>query len=178
MSLDIKNIRKQLQDKLNLKNINQVPRLVSVIVSIWVWSLHTRKGIKDFSEIENNLRAITWQKPSMSTSKTSISNFKLREGMPSMLKTTLRWKKAYLFLEKITKVILPRVRDFNWLSEKSFDKNAGYNIGLKTYNIFPELHPDNITIDTWLQVTIKTDSTDNKQAKAFLETMWFIFQVK
>jgi len=92
----------------------KTPRLEKVIVAIWIWSLATRKWMKDFSEITGNLHAITWQKPVQILSKKSISNFKLRENMPSMLKVTLRKQKAYDFLFKTAKMVMTRVRDFNW----------------------------------------------------------------
>jgi large subunit ribosomal protein L5 len=92
------------------------------MVCCGIGSLHTRKGIKDFTEIENNLKAITGQKPVLINAKKSVSNFKLREGSPVMLKVTLRREKAYDFIEKLVHFVLPRVRDFNGLNEKSFDK--------------------------------------------------------
>ena len=83
-----------------------------------IWSLVTRKGIKDFSDLENNLATITWQKPVVVKAKRSVSNFKLREGMPVMLKVTLRKERAYDFLERMIKLYLPRVRDFKWISPR------------------------------------------------------------
>lgn len=107
------NLKQKMKTALGLKNINEVPFIDKVIVSIGVGSLHTRKGIKDFSEFEKNLTLITGQKPTMVLSKKNISNFKLRSGMPSMLKVTLRGEKAYHFLFKLMSIVLPRVRDFS-----------------------------------------------------------------
>lgn len=107
-----KDLQDRLQKRLQIKNIHQIPKIDKVIVSIGVGSLHTRKGIKDFSEFEQNLMAITGQKPTMVLSKKNVSNFKLREGMPSMLTVTLRNKNAYYFLFKLMSIVLPRVRDF------------------------------------------------------------------
>jgi large subunit ribosomal protein L5 len=84
--------------------------------------LATRKSIKDFDEFEKNLIKITGQKPRISKSKKAISNFKLREGIPVMMQSTLRREKAYGFLDRFVKLVLPRVRDFGGISEKSFDK--------------------------------------------------------
>ena len=132
--------------------------------------------MKDFSEITGNLHAITWQKPVQILSKKSISNFKLRENMPSMLKVTLRKQKAYDFLFKTAKMVMTRVRDFNWFSEKSFDQQGSYTIGMKTYSIFPELHPDNISTDIWLQITIQTTSSSKKDTRVLLESIGFMFK--
>lgn len=170
------NLKKKLQTILGIKNINQVPMIDKVIVAIGVWSLHTRKWVKDFSEFEKNLALITGQKPTLILSKKNISNFKLREGMPSMLKVTLRGKKAYYFLFKLMSIVLPRVRDFAGLSNKSFDSNGNYSLGIQTYELFPELHPDSITLSTGLQVTISTTSTDKSHTKALMQELWFVFQ--
>ena len=122
-SLDLfnKEIVPMLKEKLGVKNVNQTPKIDKVIVSIGIGSLATRKSIKDFEEFEKNLKKITGQKPVLIKSKKAISNFKLREGMPVMLKSTLRREKAYDFLDRFVKVVLPRLRDFNGLSTKSFD---------------------------------------------------------
>jgi large subunit ribosomal protein L5 len=84
--------------------------------------------VKDFSDLEDNLRAITGQQPQRLLSKKSVSNFKLREGMPVMLKTTLRGEKAYDFVERLSQFVLPRVRDFNGLSERKFDGRGNYTL--------------------------------------------------
>jgi large subunit ribosomal protein L5 len=122
-SLDLfnKEIVPMLKEKLGVKNVNQTPKIDKVIVSIGIGSLATRKSIKDFEEFEKNLKKITGQKPVLIKSRKAISNFKLREGMPVMLKSTLRRDKAYDFLDRFVKVVLPRLRDFNGLSSKSFD---------------------------------------------------------
>ena len=170
------NLKKKLQVQLGIKNINQVPMVDKVIVAIGVGSLHTRKWVKDFSEFEKNLALITGQKPSLVLSRKNISNFKLREGMPSMLKVTLRGKKAYYFLFKLMSIVLPRVRDFSWLSNKSFDSNANYSIWIQSYELFPELHPDSITLSTGLQVTIGTNTSNKANSKALLQEIGFVFQ--
>ena len=103
----------KLKDHLNLKNINQDPKVDKVIVAMGIGSLVTRKGHKDFEEFERNLIRITGQKPVLIKSRKAISNFKLREGMPVMLKVTLRGERAYDFLDRFCKLVLPRVRDFS-----------------------------------------------------------------
>lgn len=170
-----KDLNAKLVKRLDVKNIHQIPQIDKVILSIGVGSLHTRKGVKDFSEFEKNLTAIAGQKPTMVLSKKNVSNFKLREGMPSMMTVTLRGKKAHYFLFKLMSIVLPRVRDFAWLSNKSFDHHGNYSLGLKTYEIFPELHPDNITLPTGLQVTIATNSRSKDETKALLEEYGFVF---
>lgn len=167
-----------LKKKLDVKNIHMLPKVESVVVSMGIWSIVTRKWQKDFEEFEKNLKAITWQKCRLIVSKKSISNFKLREGMPVMLQCTLRKDKAIDFLDRFAKVVLPRVRDFSWFIEKKFDKNANYNMGLKNYNIFPELWVDDVTIPMWLGITIVTNTNKKEESKLLLESLGFVFMKK
>ena len=169
-------IRPAVQAKLGLKNINQAPTLDKVVVAIGVGSLATRKGMKEFAEFEQNLAKITGQKPQMILSKKAVSNFKLREGMPAMLKVTLRKKMAYDFLDRLNAIVMPRVRDFTGLSMRSFDNQGNYSIGIKNYNIFPELHVEDVKTQMGLQITIVPRTNNKQETKAFLEGLGFIFQ--
>ena len=175
MSKQQKDRVKDLQKKLDIKNVNAVPKLDKIIVAIGIGSLVTRKGHKNFDEIEQNLQAITGQKPRLIKSKQAISNFKLRAGMPSMLQVTLRGKKANDFLDRLNKLVLPRVRDFEGFSPKKFDHSANYNMGIKSYDIFPEINLDNVTIPMGLQITIVTTTDDKVQATALLEALGCVF---
>lgn len=141
-----------------------------------IGSLVTRKWQKDFSEFEKNLIKITGQKPHMSKSKKAISNFKLREDQPVMLKSTLRKQKAVDFLERLIRVVLPRIRDFAGTSIKSFDKEFNLNIGIKNYNIFPEFGIEDVTIPMGLGITIVTTAKNLEEAKALLEDFGFVFK--
>jgi len=165
-----------LQKKMWLKNINQVPKIDKVVVSIWIGSLTAKKWLKSFDEIEKNLIKITWQKPKLVKSTKAISNFKLRIWMPVMLQTTLRRKKAYDFLAKFNQLVLPRVRDFSWLSDRSFDARWNINIWLKSYDMFPELAPDDVTIPIWLQINIVTTASKLQWSRSLLEELWFVFK--
>ena len=144
----------QMKDQLQLKNINETPKVDKVVVSMGIGSIVTRKWHKDFEEFEKNLKTITGQKPQLCKSKKSISNFKLREGMPVMLRVTLRKSRAADFLDRVTKLVLPRIRDFTWVSKKSFDPQGNLNFGIANYAIFPELAVDAVTIPMWVQITI------------------------
>ncbi|MBP6910081.1 50S ribosomal protein L5 [Patescibacteria group bacterium] len=170
--------RSALQKDLKKKNIHQAPSLDKVVVSVGIGSLATRKGVKDFSDIEKNLAAITGQKPVTMKSKKAISNFKLRENMPVMLKVTLRREKAYEFLDKLTKVVMPRVRDFVGLSAKSFDPNNNYNIGLTSQAIFPEILGDDANAMMGIQVNIVTNAATKEDAIAMMKALGFIFLEK
>jgi len=122
------NIIKNLQKQLGIKNINAVPKIDKVIVTVGIGSLATRKSLKDFDEFEKIITKITGQKARVFKSKKAISNFKLREGLPVMLQTTLRKQRAYDFLDRFVKLVMPRIRDFSGLTEKNFDGQGNYSI--------------------------------------------------
>ena len=166
----------KLKDHLQLKNINQVPKIDKVIVSMGIGSLVTRKGHKDFEEFEKNLIRITGQKPVLIRSKKAISNFKLREGMPVMLKVTLRGVRAYDFLDRFAKMVLPRIRDFSGVSKKNFDPKGNLNLWLQNYNIFPELGVDDINLPMGLQLTIVSTAGTPEASQALLQEIGFIFK--
>jgi large subunit ribosomal protein L5 len=165
-----------LQKTLGIKNINAVPKLDKVIVAIGIGSLATRKSIKDFDEFEKNILKMTGQKARMIKSKKSISNFKLREGLPVMLQVTLRKARAYDFVDRFVKLVLPRMRDFSGLSDKSFDRQANYTIGIPNYNIFPELTLDDTVTPMGLQITIVSTSKDPAKTKALMQSLGFLFK--
>ncbi|HOG15034.1 MAG TPA: 50S ribosomal protein L5 [Candidatus Absconditabacterales bacterium] len=171
-----KDYKKNLQKRLNLKNINAVPTLETVIVNMGIGSIVTRKGHKDFEEFEKNLSKITGQKPRIVKAKKSISNFKLREGMPVMLQSTLRGNRALDFIDRLYKIILPRIRDFSGLNKRSFDSQANLTIGIKNYSIFPELGLDDVTIPMGIGITIVTSTNNQEKSIALLEELGFVFK--
>ena len=111
------------------------------------------------------------QKPVLVRSKKAISNFKLREGMPVMLKVTLRGERAYDFLDRFCKLVLPRVRDFSGISKRNFDPKGNLNFGLQNYNIFPELGVDDVTIPMGVQITVVSTGGTEESSQALLEEM-------
>ena len=167
--------KSQLQEKLGKKNIHQVPTIDKVVVNVWIWSLVTRKGLKDFSDIEKNIMRITGQKPKIVKSRKSVSNFKLREDMPIMLMVTLRNQTAYDFLERLVNLTLPRLRDFRGLSPKKFDWNWNYSIGFNNLAMFAEIKPDEIITNCGIQISIVTNADNDDDAKQLLESLWIIF---
>ena len=177
----------QMKDQLQLKNINETPKVDKVVVSMGIGSIVTRKWHKDFEEFEKNLKTITGQKPQLCKSKKSISHFKLREGMPVMhfklregmpvmLRVTLRKSRATDFLDRVTKLVLPRIRDFTWVSKKSFDPQGNLNFGIANYAIFPELAVDAVTIPMGIQITVVTTAGTPEKAQIFLQDLGFIFK--
>ena len=168
-------IRYELKEKLNKKNIHQVPKVEKVVVAMWIGNLSTKKWMKDFSELESNLAKFTGQKPIIIKARKAVSNFKLREWMPVMLKVTLRREKAYDFLERLNMYAFERVRDFKWLSDKKIDSQANMSFWFKDQTVFAELTPDEITVPYGVQITIATNSDSREDTKALLESLWFLF---
>jgi large subunit ribosomal protein L5 len=155
--------------------VHEVPRVDKIIVSMGIGSLATRKGVKDFSELEEHLTRITGQKPHMVLSRKSVSNFKLREGMPVMLKTTLRGQKAHDFFERLTTLVFPRVRDFKGVSPRKFDSSGNLHIGMKQYDIFPEIGPDDMKTPLGIQISIVTTADDKESSIKLLQSLGMIF---
>ncbi len=171
-----KETKAKLQKQLGKGNVHEVPVVQKIIVAMGIGSLASRKGVKEFADLEENLEAITGQKPKMIHSKKDISNFKLRTGMPSMLMTTLRGEKAYDFIERMTTLVFPRVRDFIGVSGRKFDGKGNYSIGFKTQSVFAEIKPEEVKTPMGVQVTIVTSADTNDDAKALLQNLGIIFE--
>ena len=169
-----KEIRQKLQKQLGLKNINSVPKLEKVKVNIGIGTY--MKNNKNYDEIANNIEMITGQRPVVSKSRIAISNFKLRIGMPVGLSVTLRKQKMYDFMDRLINIVLPRVRDFQGTSPKSFDQKGNYNLGLKDCSVFPELNIEDISKIHGLQITITTTAENPEHGKALLTEMGFPFK--
>jgi len=127
-------------------------------------------------EVRDDLAQITGQKPFERHAKKAISGFKLRQGDLVGFTVTLHGNKAWSFLEKLIKVVLPRVRDFKGLSKKSFDKKGNYSFGISEHFVFPEINADKVKHIKGLQVNIKTTSQDDSIAKKMLESIGFPFK--
>ena len=168
--------RKELKDELKLKNIFQVPNIEKISVNMGFGKF---KDNKDFvEEAKNDIAAITGQMPSKRLSKESISNFKLREGDLIGYAVTLRGEKAWDFLEKVIKSVMPAVRDFRGLSNKSFDGQGNYSFGIKEHFVFPEINPDKVKHIKSLQINIKSSVRDDKSLETLLQKLGFPFKTK
>ncbi|MFZ1522412.1 MAG: 50S ribosomal protein L5 [Candidatus Saccharimonadales bacterium] len=159
--------KKELKDELALSNVNQVPKLEKIVVSIG-----TGKFKDDKRKVEvatNTLAKITGQKPVELWAKKSIASFKIRRGLNKVgLKVTLRGNRMYEFLDRFISVVLPRVRDFHGVSSKSFDKTGNYNVGLTEQSVFPELTFEDTSTAHGLQITFVMSSDSSEQNKALL----------
>lgn len=167
-------IVKKLQEELSLKNSLAVPRLEKIVVSIGLGEAKDNAGVLD--KVKVYLSALTGQKPMVTLSKKSISNFKLAKGQPIGMMVTLRGERMYVFLDKLISVVLPKVRDFKGISDKSFDGSGNLNIGLKEQTIFPEVDYKTVDKTRGLAVTITTTAKNKNEGKKLLESLGIPFR--
>src|SRR5438445_705059 len=125
-------------ERFALENPFQVPRLVKVVINMGVND--AKEDIKSMDAATTELAAISGQKPQVRRAKKSISNFKLRAGMPIGLRVTLRGARMYEFLDRFINAAVPRIRDFRGLEPRAFDGRGNYNLGLTEQHIFPEVN--------------------------------------
>jgi large subunit ribosomal protein L5 len=164
----------KLMSELGLTNIHEVPELIKVTVNIGISD--AAQNAKSIDAVVNELTRITGQKPVITRAKKSIAGFKIREGMPIGVAVTLRGKKMYDFVAKLISIVLPRLRDFRGLNEKSFDGAGNYNIGLKDQLVFPEINYDDIQRLRGMNITIVTSCKQDVQALALLKVLGFPFR--
>ena len=167
-------IAAELKTELDLKNINQVPKLEKVVLNIGLGKAKDDKKVLETAA--NTLRKISGQQPVDTLAKQSIAAFKLREGNKIGLKLTLRGDRMYEFLDRLINIVLPRLRDFHGVSLKAFDNQGNYSIGLNDQSVFPELTFDETTTTHGLQVVIVIKNEDKEHSKALLTKLGMPFE--
>ena len=169
-----KEVAPKLQEKLEIKNVMQIPKIEKVVLNMWIWT-YIRSGNKDYSSLKQHLDLIAWQASTVRYAKKAISNFKLRAWMPVGLSVTLRWDRMYNFLDKLVNIVLPRVRDFRWINKNGFDSQGNYNFWIKEHTIFLEVPQNDVVKTHGLQITIKTTANNKEGGKLLLEELGFPF---
>lgn len=170
------NVVPALREKFSYKSVMEVPRIEKVVVNVG-YGRHV-KDAKYIENVEDVLRAVTGQKPVHNKAKKSISNFKIREGMNIGASVTLRGDKMHDFLYKLIHLAFPRVRDFQGLNPKSFDKQGNYTIGIKEQIAFPEVTSDKGDVTHGLEVTLATTAKTKEEGLALLKELGFPFKDK
>ena len=155
-------------------NVNQVPKLEKIIVSRGLGDV--KDNSQAFNKAVEELAAITGQKPVATTAKKSIANFKVREGMKIGAKVTLRGDHMYEFLDKLISIALPRLRDFQGVSGKSFDGRGNYAMGLTEQLVFPEISYEKIDKIRGLDIVIVTSAENDEDAKLVLTKLGMPFK--
>ncbi len=168
----VKEVYPALKKTGRFANAMQVPRVSKVVVNMGVSTAVDKDTLKAVAE---DLARITGQKPVITKARKSISNFKLREGMPLGAKVTLRGPRMFEFLERLINVALPRIRDFRGVSAKSFDGRGNYTLGLREQTIFPEIEPDRVKKVQGMDITIATTAQTDEDARELLKLMGMPF---
>jgi large subunit ribosomal protein L5 len=169
-----KEILPQLAKELGLNNLLAAPRVEKVVINV---------GLKEGAEDKEALAAasqvltlIAGQKPKVARAKKAIAGFKLQAGAPIGLTATLRGRRMFDFLEKLFKIVLPRLRDFQGVSKRSFDGRGNYSLGIPEQIVFPEVDYTKIDKVRGLEITVVTSTDADKQAKKLLTLMGMPFE--
>jgi large subunit ribosomal protein L5 len=167
-------IASELQKELELANPHQVPRLEKITLNVGLGKAKDDKKVIEAAQ--NTLRKITGQQPVETVAKKSIASFKLREGNKIGLKVTLRGNRMYEFLDRLITVVLPRLRDFHGVSNKAFDRQGNFALGLTDQSVFPELTFEETTTAHGLQVVMTIRCHEPAHAKALLQKFGLPFE--
>jgi large subunit ribosomal protein L5 len=164
----------RLKDELGLSNVMQVPRPEKVVVN-----MGTGDAPRDAKIIEGatkDLMTITGQKPAVRRARKSLATFKIREGMPVGVATTIRGDRMWDFLDRLLSIVLPRIRDFRGLNPRSFDGKGNYTFGVTEQLVFPEIDYDDIDATRGMDITIVTTATSDDEGRALLQALGFPFR--
>jgi len=173
-TLYTQSIREKLTSQFGYSNGMQIPALDKVVINMGVG-----EAVADSKKIRSavaDLAAISGQKPIETKSRKSIATFKLRDGMTIGAKVTLRRERMYEFIDRLTTIALPRVKDFRGLNAKSFDGRGNFAMGLKEHTVFPEISYDNIETIWGMDIIVCTTARSNDEAKALLTEFGFPFR--
>lgn len=172
----LKKIAPALKKELKLTSSMAVPKIEKVVVNVGVTEpSDPRARQKVMENVVEQFKVITGQKPNITLARKSIANFTLREGDPVGAMVTLRGQKMWQFLDKLISITLPRVKDFQGVSDKAFDGHGNYSLGLEEQIVFPEINYDLIDKIRGLQITVVTSSDNNDHAFRLLELLGMPF---
>ena len=160
--------------KFNYKNVNEVPKLVKIVINAGLGDI--KDNAKSVQIAHDELKAIAGQKPVITKAKKSVANFKVREGMSVGLKVTLRQDRMYDFFDKFVSIALPRVRDFRGVSANSFDGRGNYALGVKEQLIFPEISYDQVEKIRGFDICFVTTAKTDEEARELLGAMGMPFK--
>ena len=163
-----------LKTKLKRENVMSLPRLEKIVINMGVGSNLSEK--KYMEEAVDVLTQVTGQKPVVTKARKSIANFRLREGMNVGCMVTLRGVRMYEFLDRLISIALPRVRDFQGVSPKSFDGRGNYNLGITEFLVFPELNPDKYSKSQGMNITFVNRVANDDEAREMLREFGMPFR--
>lgn len=164
----------QLSERHGYGNIMAVPKVSKIVVNMGVGE--AREDSKVIEKASREIATITLQRPAVTRAKKSVSNFKLRAGMPVGLRATLRGEKMWAFLDRLINIALPRVRDFRGVPTNSFDGRGNYSLGVKEQMTFPEITYDQVDATRGMDITIVTTAQTDEEARSLLELLGMPFR--
>ena len=167
-------IRNALNQEFKYTNVMQIPGVVKVVVNMGVGD--AARDAKLINGAVNDLALITGQRPEIRKARKSIAQFKLREGMPIGARVTLRGDRMWEFLDRLTSIALPRIRDFRGLSPRQFDGAGNYTFGLAEQSVFHEIDVDKIDRVRGMDITVVTSATTDDEGRALLRALGFPFK--
>jgi large subunit ribosomal protein L5 len=169
-------VRARLQEELGYGSVMKVPRVEKITLNMGVGEAKTNARALD--KAVDELTIIAGQRARVTRAKKSIAGFKIREGMPIGAKVTLRGARMWEFLDRLTSIALPRIRDFRGLSPASFDGRGNFSLGIREQIIFPEINYDDVEAVRGLDVTITTTADTDEEALALLRELGLPFQAE
>jgi len=164
----------ELVKEFNYKNPMAVPRMTKVIISMGVGRASQDK--KFLESARKDLTMVAGQMPMVCKAKKSVSNFKVREGMETGLKVTLRNERMYEFMDRLISLAIPRVRDFRGLKDNSFDGRGNYSMGLAEQSVFPEINAAKVEFQQGMNITFVTTAKTDEEAKKLLQLFGMPFR--
>lgn len=164
----------QLTERHGYTNVMAVPRVEKIVINMGIGE--AREDSKVLERAGKELAAIALQRPIVTKAKKSVSNFKIRAGMPVGLKVTLRGERMWAFLDKLINITLPRVRDFRGISANAFDGRGNYSLGLREQLVFPEISFDQVEATRGMDITIVTTAHSDEEARSLLELLGMPFR--
>ncbi len=167
-------VRKTLAEAMSIKNQMAIPSIEKIVINVGAGKAKEDNTV--IPEVETVIAAITGQKPVVTRAKKSVSNFKLREGMPIGVKVTLRGGRMWDFLDKFINITLPRTKDFRGIDNNSFDGKGNYSIGIKDQTIFPEVDTTKNNRLHGLQISIITTAVSDEAGYRLLELLGMPFK--
>jgi large subunit ribosomal protein L5 len=167
-----------LGEKIGQKNRLAVPRLEKIVISMGVgrFAVEGGEGKAKMQQAEKELSVIAGQKPVRTKAKKSVANFKVREGMETGLKVTLRGQRMYEFLDRMITLAIPRVKDFRGLDPNGFDKAGNYNFGFTEQTVFPEVNAAEVTFQQGMNITMVTTARNPDQGRELLRQFGMPFR--
>lgn len=164
----------ELVKEFNYKNPMAVPRMTKVIISMGVGRASQDK--KFLESARKDLTMVAGQMPMVCKAKKSVSNFKVREGMETGLKVTLRNERMYEFMDRLISLAIPRVRDFRGLKDNSFDGRGNYSMGLAEQSVFPEINAAKVEFQQGMNITFVTTAKTDEEARKLLQLFGMPFR--